>query len=133
MHVVVAVILGKVDQNPGGTAAVSGSAEAAVADASAGRTQPLLWEDTHTVRQVGTLAAHINGSRPLDSDRVEEGVSDLLPIAVLQAGPAELAPHSHTLWAAAVGFGVGRLLAALVAGASLRLIKGGGESSCSEK
>lgn len=42
VHVVVALELGQVDQNSGGAAAVSGPAEAAVADASAGRTQPLL-------------------------------------------------------------------------------------------
>lgn len=48
VHVVVAVILGQVDQHSGGAAAVSGPAEATVADASAGRTQPLLSKETHT-------------------------------------------------------------------------------------
>lgn len=64
------------------------------------------------------------------SHRVQQSIADLLPVAVLQAGPAELAPHPHALWVAAVGLGVGGLLAALVAGASLRRSRGGRCEDC---
>lgn len=126
MHVVVAVILGQVHQHSGGAAAVAGPTEAAVADASAGRTEPLLSEERHTSQRLPSPSAQAdNESGPSGPYRVEQGVSDVLPVAVLQAGPAELAPHSHTLLVAAVGFGVSCLLAALVAGASLKRIRRG--------
>lgn len=52
--------------------------------------------------------------------RIQQSVSDLLSVAVPETGAAELAPHSHALRVAAVGFGVCGFLAALVAGTSLK-------------
>lgn len=51
--------------------------------------------------------------------RIQQGISDLLSVAVTETWATELTPHPHTLRVTAVGLGVDRLLAALVASGSL--------------
>lgn len=91
VHIIIAMIFSQVNQHSCSTATVSGPTEAAVTDPSAWRTLPL---------------------------RIQQSVSDLLSVAVTETGATELTPHPHTLWVTAVGFGVGRFLAALVASGS---------------
>lgn len=89
VHIIIAMVLCKVDQHSCGTAAFSGPTEAAITDPSARRAPPL-W--------------------------IQQSISNLLPVPVTEARAAELPPHPRALRVTAVGFGVGRLLSALVAG-----------------
>lgn len=49
VHIIKAVVFSQVNQDPRGTATLTGSTEAAVADPSAGRAQPLLHTRTKSV------------------------------------------------------------------------------------
>lgn len=91
MHIIIAVIFSEVHQHSCGTATISGSAEAAVADPSAGWALPL---------------------------RVEQSIFNFLSVAVAQTGSTELTPHPDTLWITTVSFSVDGLLTALVASRS---------------
>lgn len=88
MDVVVAVIFSQVDQHSCGTAALSSSAEAAVADPSAWRALPL---------------------------GIKQSIANLLSVSVAETWATELTPDPHAVFIAAVGLGVHRLLATLVA------------------
>ena len=83
------------DHDPGGRAALLGQAEAAVADAPAWRTHPL---------------------------RAPQHVHDVLSIAVLEAGSAELPANAVAVFVVADGFGIDCLLPALVARGAVDLI-----------
>lgn len=65
---------------------------------------------------------HVFGSfsKESRSHRVQQGIMDLLSVAVTETRATELPPHSHTLRVAAVCLGVNGLLAALMAGGALR-------------
>lgn len=120
MHVVVAVVFGQVNQDSRSAAAVSGPAEAAVADAPAGRAPPLLGGQTRRVTRDRSPTHQIRRQTDLSLHyRIQQGIADLLSVAVTEAGAAELTPDPHTLWVPTVGLGVRGLLAALVAGGSL--------------
>lgn len=125
MDVVVAVVFSQVDQDSSGTTTLSGSTEAAVTDPSARRTLPLLQE----IRAMSTKApfswqnsqiiCRWLGEEEYSTYRIQQGITDLLSIAVAETRATELTPHPHTLRVTAVGLGVDRLLAALVASGSL--------------
>lgn len=121
VHIIVAMKFSQVNQHSCSAATVSGPTEAAVTDASAWRTLPLLTRDNEISQ---TYPAHrwsnTNSLVCLDTHRIQQGISDLLSIAVTETGAAELTPHPDTLWVAAVGFGVSGFLAALVASGSLK-------------
>lgn len=56
---------------------------------------------------------------------VQQSVPNLLPVAVAEARPTELTPHTHTLRVAAVGLGISSFLTALVASGTLERIMEG--------
>lgn len=125
MDVVVAVVFSQVDQDSSGTTTLSGSTEAAVTDPSACRTLPLL---QHTKASSTKAAQQSKNESPFHDGlgvercstyRIQQGISDLLSVAVTETWATELTPHPHTLRVTAVGLGVDRLLAALVASGSL--------------
>ena len=118
------MIFGQVNQHSRSTAAVSGPTEAAVTDPSAWRALPLL-PGTNEVEKVSNTHSTQNQCEynPVGTHRIQQSVTDLLSVAVTETGAAELTPHADTLWVAAVGFGVCRFLAALVASGSLGKIQ----------
>ncbi|TNN58968.1 hypothetical protein EYF80_030792 [Liparis tanakae] len=66
------------------------------------------------------IPLHGGHSHSYQSNKQGKSVADLLSVAVTKTGPAELTPHAHALRVTAVGFGVRRFLAALVASGALR-------------
>lgn len=95
MHALEAGLARQVDHDARRRAALLGQAEAAVADPPAGGAHPL------------SAAQHLH---------------DVLPVAVLEARGAELAPDAVAVSVVADGLRVGRLLAALVAGGAVDLV-----------
>lgn len=94
MDIVIAVIFRQVDQHSCGTAPLSGSAKAAVADPSAWRAEPL---------------------------RIKQSIANLLSVSITETWAAELTPDPYALFITAAGLGIDRLLATLVASCSHRL------------
>lgn len=120
VHVVITVIFGQVNQDSRSTSAVSGPAEAAVADAPAGRAPPLLGGETRHV-SFDRHTNYIKLRRSPNCYRIQQGILDLLSVTVAETGAAELTPNPNALRVTTVGLGVNCLLAALVASGSLKI------------